>query len=542
MPDDSVVLRPREGSPLESTLADGVDMEAAFRYGMFAEIGATGLKRAAGFLDEEFLPALRGRKGVEIFKEMSQNDPIVGALLFTIDRLLRNVDWNVQPAGKTRQDEAAAKLVEQCMDDMSQSWGDFVSEALSCLPYGWSWHEVVWKRRVGPWEANPARRSKYTDGLVGIRKLPIRSQDTLLRWVFDEAGETRGMVQIAPPLYATRTIPVERSLLFRYKHYKGSPEGISMLRNAYRPWFFKKRLEEFEAIGVERDLAGLPIVSVPAEMLRAKPGTDQAKSVEAFKKLVRSVRRNEQEGVVFPSAYDQETKGPLYEFKLLGGVGARAFNTDAIIQRYEQRMLMTVLADFIMVGHQDTGSYSLHVDKTGVFRTALNSIAQSIADTLNRHLIPRLFAANNLRLPELPKIVPTDVDAPDIAVLSAFMSQLSMMGVTWFPDGKLENFLRSAARLPELDEDQLEMRQQLQMRSEATAFAQANTEYVMAQQGLTQSVLGGGQPAQPGAAGAQGAPQGRAGSQGGAGSARPGAGPQGPNKAGPTKALPPGGR
>jgi hypothetical protein len=200
---------------------------------------------------------------VEIFREMAMNDPTVSAMLFTIDRLIRNVDWPVKPAGKTPEDEAAAKFVESCMTDMSQSWGDFISEALSCVTYGWSWHEVVFKRRVGPWEADPRKKSKYTDGLVGIRKLPIRSQDTLLRWLFDEAGETRGMVQIAPPIYATKTLPIERSLLFRYRHYKGSPEGISMLRGAYRPWFFKKRLEEFEAIGVERDLAGLPIVRAP---------------------------------------------------------------------------------------------------------------------------------------------------------------------------------------------------------------------------------------------------------------------------------------
>jgi hypothetical protein len=36
-----------------------------------------------------------------------------------------------------------------------------------------------------------------------------------------------------------------------------------MLRTAYRPWFMKKRLEEFESIGIERDLAGLPIMWLP---------------------------------------------------------------------------------------------------------------------------------------------------------------------------------------------------------------------------------------------------------------------------------------
>ena len=507
MSDEGVVLRPREGGrSLSTSTSDEVLLKEAEKAGPFAELGALGLRRAAGYLDEEFLPQIRGRKGVEVFREMSQNDPTVSALLFAVDRLLRNVEWRVDPAGKTKADTDAAKLLETCMDDMSHTWDDFISEVLSMMVYGWSWHEIVYKRRMGMWEKDPKRRSRHSDGMVGWRKMPIRSQDTLLRWVFNEEGDTEAMVQMAPPKYQTTVIPIDRSLLFRYRHHKNSPEGMSMLRGAYRPWFFKKRLEEFESIGVERDLAGLPIAKVPAEMLRAKPGSDQAKSVDAFKKLVKSVRRNDQEGMVFPMAYDQETKQPLYSFELLGGGGSRQFDTNTIIGRYEQRILMSVLADFILVGHEGGGSYSMHVDKTGIFRTSLNSITQSIADTLNRHAVPRLFIANGWKPAELPKIVPNDVDAPDITVLSQFMQSMSAMGVSWFPDGELENFVRNAARLPELDEDQLDRRRQMQMRSEATQFAQANADYVATRQQLDATLSGQPQQPQPGQQGQQ--PQG----------------------------------
>lgn len=464
---------------------NGVDLEmlkAGLRDSPFTEIGSTGLKRASGYIDEEFLPQLRGRKAVQVFKEMSENDPLVGSLLFAIDRLLRNVEWTVKPGGKTAEDQRAAEFVEQCMSDMDVPWSDFISEVLSMLVYGWSWHEVVYKKREGMWNRDPRKRSRFNDGLIGWRKMPIRAQETLLRWVFDESGDTRAMVQLAPPFYKTTVLPIERSVLFRFKQYKGSPEGLSMLRNAYRPWYMKKRLEEFEAVGIERDLAGLPVVKVPAEMLRAKPGTEQAQAVEAFKKMVKSVRRDEQEGVVFPMAYDQDTKQPLYSFELLGGGGGRAFNTDAIIKRYEERVLMTVLADFILVGHQSNGSYSLHTDKTGIFRTSLNSIANNIADVLNRYALPRLFMVNGWKPDHLPEIKPTDVDSPDIAQLGQFMQAMAGTGVSWFPDGELENFIREAARLPQLDKDQVELRRQLQLRNEAAQMAQATTQAVQGEQ------------------------------------------------------------
>ena len=142
------------------------------------------------------------------------------------------------------------------------------------------------------------------------------------------------------------------------------------------------------------------MVTVPTSYLSAAKCSEQGKMVEGLRKMVRSVRRNEQEGVIFPVEYDQDTKQKLFEFTLLNSGGARQHNTDAIIRRYEERQLMTILADFIMVGHQQTGTYNLHVDKTGIFREALNATARSIAEVFNRHAIPRLFAANGWRIGE----------------------------------------------------------------------------------------------------------------------------------------------
>lgn len=474
----------------ESTAQDTDAIKEAINDSPFSEQGRTGLKRAAGYIDEEFLPHLRGRKAVKVFREMSENDSTISSLLFTIDRLVRNVDWKVTPGGKSKEDADAARFIEECMQDMSHTWSDFISEALSCLIYGWSWHEIVYKQRGGLWNKDSRRRSRYSDDLIGWRKMPIRGQETLLRWAFDETGDTKAMIQMPPPSFQTITLPIERSLLFRYRHSKNSPEGVSMLRGAYRAWYMKKRLEEFEAIGVERDLAGMPIAHIPADWLTAPKGSELRKKAEDMKKLVKSIRRDEQDGLVFPMEYDQDTKQPLYKFELLTTGGGRSFSTNEIIARYKEEMLMTVLADFILVGHQGGGSYSLHTDKTGIFRTALNSIANNIADVLNRHAIPRLFMVNGWKPDTLPTIVPTDVDSPDITQLGQFMQSMGALGIQWFPDGDLENFVREAARLPELDKDQMELRRVMQMRTDATSLATLNTQYIQGQQSVMMARMG----------------------------------------------------
>ena len=439
------------------------------------ELGATGLKRTSGFINEEFLPQLKGRKAVQVFKEMSDNDPIVGALLFSVDRLLRQIEWRVEPASGPQAKEAA-EFVEQCMEDMSTTWDDVISEILTMLPFGWSWHEIVYKRRVGPWERDPKTRSKYTDGRIGWRKLPIRAQETLQRWVFDETGGIKAMIQMAPPDYKSVPIPIEKSLLFRVSTAKGNPEGRSFLRNAYRPWYMKKRLEELEGIGAERDLAGLPMARVPHDYITAAKGTPRANMVEAFRTMVRSVRRNEQDGIIVPRMLDPDTKTDMFDFSLLGGGGSRQFDINGIIRRYEERILGTVLADFILVGHQSTGSYALHTDKTGLFRSGVQSVADSIADVFNRYAIPRLFEVNGWKLDELPQLVAGDIDPPDLTQLSSFMGQLSSAGVTWFPDVELEKFLRQAARLPKLDETSEEVKETESRQAAIMRLAQQRIE------------------------------------------------------------------
>jgi hypothetical protein len=319
-------------------------------------------------------------------------------------------------------------------------------------------------------------RSKYSDGLIGWRKVPIRAQETLLRWEFDDEGGVQALVQLAPPDYKQVTIPIRKSLLFRTALHKGSPEGQSILRTAYRPWYFKKRIEEIEAIGIERDLAGMPIASVPAELFSAQPGSRDYATLQAFKKMVRSIRRDEQEGIVMPQSYTQVSTGqgqPEYNFELLSSSGGRQFDTNAIIERYEQRILMTVLADFILVGHEGQGSYALHTDKTGIFRSSLNSFATAIANVFNRHELPRLFALNGWRLQQLPQIKPSDVDAPDLTELGSFMTEMSQAGMQWFPDPELEDFIRKSAKLPPKSPEVQQLQDQQNAQSQAMQMAQA---------------------------------------------------------------------
>jgi hypothetical protein len=413
----------------------------------YRELGQTGLRRFSGFIFEEFLLELTGWRGIQVYKEMSWNDPVVSAMLFAITSLCRRVTWRVEDSSEHPNDEEAGEFLRTCMDDMSETWVDTITQVLSMLTYGYSLHEVVYKKRAGD-SLDPSQRSKYSDGRIGWRKIPPRSQDTIYRWLFDDHGGIQGAQQMAPPHYYQTNLPIEKCLLFRASIEKNDPEGKSMLRGAYRPWYMKKNIENIEAIGIERDLAGLPCAFVPPEILSSAASADQKRLLAAITDIVINIRRDAQEGIVFPMVFDANGK-QMFDLRLLSTGGQRQFDTDKIIQRYDQRIAMTMLADFVLLGHEKVGSFALASSKTNIFATAMGSVLDMVAGVFNRYAIPRLFDLNDFAISDYPKIVHGDLEAVDLKELGEYVQRLAASGYPLFPNVDLEKYLMKVANLPE---------------------------------------------------------------------------------------------
>ncbi|MBR0287876.1 MAG: hypothetical protein IJQ82_02745, partial [Selenomonadaceae bacterium] len=222
----------------------------------------------------------------------------IGAVLFAIKMLIRQASWSVQPAGNEKIDVEAAEFVESCLHDMQLTWTDTISEILSFLTYGWSLHEIVYKRRMGH-KKDPRLESKFADGLIGWQKLPIRAQESLFEWEFDDNDNLTGFIQMPAPTYETIRIPAEKFLLFRTESRKENPEGRSILRNSYRAWFFKKKIQELEGIGIERDLAGFPVLQAPEGV---DIWNDQS-LVATTNDFVKNIRRDAMEGLTLPAGW-----------------------------------------------------------------------------------------------------------------------------------------------------------------------------------------------------------------------------------------------
>jgi hypothetical protein len=413
------------------------------KYDLTSEMGIPGIRHWQGRMAEEFIPQLDGDQGKRTMREMATNDATVGSILFAIEMLIRQASWDVQAGGDEIEQERA-DFLRSCMHDLDTPWTDFISEAQAALVDGFSLHEIVYKRRKGLKDG--ALSSDHDDGLIGWAKLAPRSADTIQRWLVDDQLWVYGVVQWAPPDYRWTVIPYDKLLHLRIFGKRSNPEGQSILRRAWRSWLFKKSVEEFEAIGIERDLCGIPMAEIPMELMDQNADASAKHLYNEIKKIVRNIKTDSQGGIVFPMVYD-DAGHKLFQLSLISAPGQRTIDTTTVINRYDQRIAMTALADFVLLGHEKVGSFALSSSKTDVFATALGAVMDAIAEAINRQAVPRLMRLNGFE-PPYPRITHGDIESADLASLGSYVQALSSSGMQIFPNALVENYLLRAANLP----------------------------------------------------------------------------------------------
>lgn len=404
----------------------------------FQDVGTPGLRIYSGFLEEEFLPELRGHMAARIYQEMRDNDATVSAMLYVMESLVSNATLNVLTDDTSSQGDKARNLVETSINDMVFPWNHTLSEILTFLAFGYSYLEVTLKYRRGN-NRDPNKDSQYNDGLIGWSKMSLRGQDTTYRWHMDDTMNVRAMEQLPPPHYINTVIPREKALHFVTRPYKSNPEGRSMLRGAYRSWFMMKRIEEIEAIAVERELNGMPVIQPPEGYNLWNLNDPQAANLlSRAEELVRNVRQDMHQGVVLPFGW---------VLTLLSSTGQRSLDTSIIINRYAQRIATVALADMLLIGQEKVGSFALVAAKVSLFSKALRSVAKIVEGEFNRYAIPRLLRANGMNTDDPPYIRFGPIDTPDLKSLAEYVNKLVGNNVLT-SDQNLERHMREIASFP----------------------------------------------------------------------------------------------
>lgn len=387
------------------------------------------------------------------------NDAVIASAFSTYRMLLSRVKWTVEPPeDPTDEDKARAKFVQSCMDDMENSWASFLSDVITYLPYGFSVQEKVYRRRLYK------NGSRFNDGLIGLRKLSPRGQDTIVRWTFSEDGrELLGAEQSIANLehgalfmdqaneHGLIPIKREKFLLFTADATKGDPTGNSVLRGVYKAWKQMDMLRDQEMLGVAKESNGLPLLRLPPEYMAQDAPPEMQAVFAQCQTLLDTIQAGTNKGIIFPRRIDDTSKQDMFDISLLEKKGINGANIDAIIQRYHNEIYSALGLD-ILKNVTEIGSFSLADSDTNLVSLMMSHRLSEIADVLNNDLIVQLFQLNGWSLARLPKFVPGDISEMSADELGKLIQRTGSIGLT-VKDVPTVNRIRRAIGVTELPDD-----------------------------------------------------------------------------------------
>jgi hypothetical protein len=414
---------------IEKATGTGIDEPSRFKLG---SIGYSGLKIFGGVVESEMVKELQYPESNKTYKKMMLH-PAVNASIALHKSMVGKAKFRIQePKDASAEDKQRTETIRQMLfDDMESPLEAVVSEAMTMLGYGFSPVEKIFRKRTKD------SGSLYDDGLIGVRKLSLRHQESIDKFIFDETGENvtgikQNLALISDPYgrfsakqNTTVVIPRSKFMLFTAGDTKTNPFGTSPLRNVYLPWRYLVNTEELESSGLAKDLQGLPMLSIPSQYMAADASQEQKQFYSWCQNIVRNIQMNSQSGLVLPMIYDPETRQPLFKMELLSTDGKKNYDTSKIKEYYQSMIFVGLSADVLLQGNTSVGSFGLGALKTTLTGQAVENYLKHIVDVFNNDLIRQLYELNGWPAAKRCKIDYEGFEAIDLDVYSQSIQRMS---------------------------------------------------------------------------------------------------------------------
>lgn len=392
------------------------------------EIGDSGTPIYSGIISDDYNPKFHGQRGVEIYDEMRKSDGTVSAVVQSVMLPILRAKWHLQPVDDTPESVAHKEFIEKALFEIpNTTWSDTLRQALLCMPLGVSVFEKVFEIRA----------IEGKDYIVWSKFAP-RSARTIQAWQ-TESGEPG--IQQRKTAGGVVSIPMDKLLVFTHQKEGDNYDGLSILRPAYKHWHIKNTLYKIDAIAAERQGLGVPYAKLPEGFSEA----DRAKA-EA---ILKNMRANDQAFLIIPKDY---------EIGFLDMFARTTRDLTPSISHHNREIAKSVLAQFLDLGSDATGSFALSKDQTNLFLQSLETVADSVCDIFNRYAIKQLIDLNFEGVEEYPRLCYADISRVDAKALADTYNVLKNSGGL-NNDSADEQYFRNLLGLPERTEDVEDMDQ-----------------------------------------------------------------------------------
>jgi phage gp29-like protein len=384
------------------------------------EIGESGVQILNGIITgEEYNRALTGRKAISIWDEMRRSDATVAASLRAVKLPIKSAKWFVTAATDETADTDIADFVKWNLFERLK-WKQILGEILTHLDYGFSVHEMVFGVEL-------------VDGVerVVLQKLAYRKQTTILSW---EAGKDVPGVTQWTPSGKTHHIPLNKIVVFTNEQEGDNYEGRSILRAAYKHWFYKDKLYQIDAVGHERQALGVVKIKYPTG------ATDTQR--KAAKKAAANLRANEE-------AYIEEPVG--WDINFMDMKAGSLKDVQPSIDHHDRQITKNVLAQFLELGSKGgSGSRATSEDHSKLFDLAGEAVAETIADVFG--YVIRTLIDLNFTVTDYPKMTVGKIGDEKVGELAESVTKFEGAGLLTVSDED-EAHVRSLLGFPEMSDD-----------------------------------------------------------------------------------------
>lgn len=435
----------------------------------YEPLAVAGYKSSGGDVIDDYQPELRGERGRKTIRQM-MNDSTIAAYLLGVGSIYSGLPWFVDPA--TPDDAAAleaAKWLEAALfthmgdpeyKQPDDTWSAFVQTFPEVDSFGWGYYDVQTK--------------PLADGTEGVARLIPVTPETLYEWNIDDRGYVSGLTQQSPRTFRYIQIPTARALHMVSVPFKGSPEGRSIFRAAYREWYYKNRAMEQEAILHDRG-AGFPVLYVHADVKRQGAEVDSngqptararvaMSAMNTYTEMAKNIKRNQQSGAVIyfdtvkdvtPDGAVTNTNTKTVDLQLLSAESTPN-DIDKTIRRLDASLARAVLADFMFFntdgGSGNSGGLNVRVD---LFHKSLTGLLERKVETINRQLVPMLWKLNpGFERWPMPKIRAGVIQRETVESVVKSLEALSRAGFPVAPDAMVQEYVYQELGLPTDNIDQ----------------------------------------------------------------------------------------
>jgi len=322
-------------------------------------------------------------------------------------------------------------------EGLTTPWPILIEQILSMYESarGNSIFECVWENREwAPKKSSPtANRRVYTT----LRKLAYRPATTITEITKDKNGGPTGIKQnsIDPETGQASEveIPIQKLVIFVLNQEGASPvEGLSILRSAYKPWFYKNRMYAIDGIQKERHGIGVPDIEI-------QPGAGE-NDIKKAHEMGRNLRTNEFSYIVRPPTIK-------VGFAELKGNPVNALES---AEHHDIQIMKNIMVQFLSMGISSAGGgRNTSATAMDMFLKSMRHIANGVCAGFNTYVIPQMVAYNfpTDRFPQLK--VRNVGEVKDLQMWSAAMRNLiDVGGIT--VDEQTEAWIRDQMDMPKL--------------------------------------------------------------------------------------------